>query len=216
MVLTQQAPISEPNTETDEATSEAPAFTEAQIKMLNQVVNSAFSARSKSSEKKLEETLSSFAAKFEALAPKQEVQADKPAKIDPMVLQLKKELEHERSIRLEAENKNKEVSLRATLKDKLTALNVNPAQIKAVMATMIHEDKAVAYNDEGSLVFRSGDQEFDLDSGLKEWSKTSEAKSFIAPKGAAGSGQLVTSNNKSQTKTEISNEAAAIALFGSI
>lgn len=91
--------------------------------------------------------------------------------------------------KLEAkENAERELSLQSTLKDLLSAGNVPAHMMKAAIATLVHADKLVAYNDDGELVFRGKDFDDDVASGVKSWLRSEDGKAFQAPKGVAGTG----------------------------
>ena len=82
----------------------------------------------------------------------------------------------------------RELQLQSSLKDELGAGNVPPHMMKAAIATLVHADKLVGYNDDGQLVFKGKYGDEDLVSGLKGWLKSEDGKAFQAPKGVTGSG----------------------------
>lgn len=85
--------------------------------------------------------------------------------------------------------KQKESALRATLQERLTKAGFDPKRVHLALGTLIDAQKRVRYGDDESIVFRGDDnEEVDLETGLKAWSQTDDAKTYMPPRGASGSG----------------------------
>ena len=183
---------------------------------VSRLVNSAISSRMKSFEKKLEE----FTSK---LTPQQT--EEKPAeKISNLELvQLKKQLELIQKERDTEVSKRKDFELRNTVKEQLLKNGVNPNMVKAAMAILVDSDKLVSYNEDNEICWSDKELgKIDLSSGLKNWSKTDEGKSFLAPKSLQGTGSTsrgyqnnIKSNDK-LTKTEIGSLLEQALLNGDL
>lgn len=101
---------------------------------------------------------------------------------------MEKSFATERRAREEAEARAADQRLRTTLGDALTKVGVEPRYVRQAIALLVDADKRVALSDDGQIVFRDGGAELDLAAGLKDWIKTDEAKIYLAPRGASGSG----------------------------
>jgi hypothetical protein len=88
-----------------------------------------------------------------------------------------------------ANAKAKDQSLRTTLQERLTKAGFDPKRVHLALGTLIDAQKRVRYGDDDSIVFKGDDnEEVDLETGLKAWSQTDDAKTYMPPRGASGSG----------------------------
>lgn len=105
----------------------------------------------------------------------------------------------------ELERKNQEAEQRAeqvrtqqrqseernALEASLRNAGIQPGLVRAAVSQLYTEDKRIGRDDDGQIVYkvkRAGyDEELSLDAGISEWLKD-EGKSFLPPRGAAGSG----------------------------
>ena len=201
------------------ATSDNPADTTDQVdqqtltvEQVNQIVNSAISSRLKSFEKKFDEFATKLTTKPESTEPILQQKEEKVSNAE--LLNLKKQFE---ALKVEKEQetaKRKDLDLRTTVKEHLQKAGVPAHLMKAATAVVIDSDKLVSYNEDDQLVFRSDVGDLDLASGLKQWSKSSDGKVFLAPKNVSGSGEKVSNNQSgSQTKSKslVPNRQDALA-----
>jgi hypothetical protein len=85
--------------------------------------------------------------------------------------------------------KAKDAALRSTLHERLTKAGIDPKRVHLALGTLIDAQKRVRYADDDSIVFRGDDnEEVDIETGLKTWSQTDDAKTYMPPRGASGSG----------------------------
>jgi hypothetical protein len=188
--------ISAPNQETGE--SDAPSYVTKEE--LSQIVNAAISNRNKSFEKKFEEFTSGFKDLMQA-KPVEEVKAS-AKQSDPELARALRELEAIKKERDLEKAQGRDLKLRSTVKDELAKLGIqSPTSLKAAMAILLDADKAVGY-EEDEIVFRTEEGATDLASGLKAWAKTEDAKFFLPPKGASGSGSKPEGNKVAPKGTE--------------
>jgi hypothetical protein len=82
-----------------------------------------------------------------------------------------------------------DASMRSALRDKLAAHGIEGVRAKHAIASLVDSEKRVRRDDDGQAVFIDTDgQPIDIDTGLKAWAKTEDAKIFLPPTGARGSG----------------------------
>jgi hypothetical protein len=184
-------------------------------------VNKAITARFASYEKKLDSKLTEsfggfetklselFAAKFDEAKqqPKDEPQqAGKAQAIEesPQFRSLQKQLtelknQNERQ-RQEAEAeraKSRDLALRKTLSDELAASGLDPTRIKHAVGFLVDAEKRVRHDDSGQIVFAEGNGEaLDLNTGLKSWLSSDDAKIYLPPRGSSGSGEKPNASNR--------------------
>ncbi len=175
---------------------------------LNKAITARFSAFEKKNATTLEATLKTFGegvfAKLEELKPKPIEPGDKsnePPKIDdhPVVKGLQKQLaelaktNEQATQRAAAERaRSRDSQLRSKLAEELMKSGFKDAnQARHAVHFLADGDKRVRWADEDSdaIVFRDNDgTEVDLATGLKGWAKTDDAKIYLPPQGASGSG----------------------------
>lgn len=184
---------------------------------LNEMMNRAITARFSAFEKKNAETikgaLSSVATDIDTLLT-QKLEAFKPTapgskpgeagtppahaavhespEFKGMAKQLetmRKQVEEQTSRANAEREKARDVALRQKLQDELAKRGVS--YTKQALATLVDSEKRVRWSEDGddSLVFRDSDgADLDLRTGLDGWAKSEDAKIYMAPRNAAGSG----------------------------
>lgn len=103
--------------------------------------------------------------------------------------------ERKRIERLEQEReaeraKSRDMQLRQSVRDALSEAGIEGTRLKAAMALLVDGEKRVSLSEEGSVQFVDTDGvRVSLKDGISEWSKTEDAKVFLPPVGATGSGE---------------------------
>ena len=64
----------------------------------------------------------------------------------------------------------------------------DPRHIEHALA-YVNQKQLVKYDEEGNLKMRVNQVDYDIADGAKLWAKQEDAKLYLAPKGAVGSGQ---------------------------
>lgn len=113
-------------------------------------------------------------------APKTEVDTEKEA--------IKAELRSLREAREQDMAKARNLQLKEVLSETLVQNGVDQRHLKHAMAFLTQEG-AVRFDDDGSIKMKVGLLDYDLQDAVKSWVKTEDAKLYLAPKGAIGSGQ---------------------------
>jgi phosphatidate phosphatase PAH1 len=179
-------------------------------------VNRAITARFRDFDKKIEtrlgEQFSSFETKLtEMLAAKPAEAEGKPAadakaqSVDehPAVKSLQKQLaeiknknaEIER-LRAEEAQKGRDLAMRGKLTEALASHGIEGTRAKGALALLVDSDKRVSVDADGTIVFRDGNGDaLDLQTGLKSWAASEDAKLYLPPRGAAGSGDTGRTTN---------------------
>ena len=186
------------------------ALTEEKIAQIAaQVVNQAFTARSKTLKNEL---TGEFTKGFEAMTKRldemattkadsrkkkgtdgeesPEVQSPEYRGLQRQMAEMKAQLEERDKQVAEAGARAKQTELRARVAEELGKVGVtNPTLVKAATSILVTEDKRVSYDEDGQLVFmESPDSVLDIATGIRAWAKSEDAKNFIQPTGAMGSG----------------------------
>ena len=187
------------------------ALTEEKIAQIAaQVVNQAFTARSKTLKNEL---TSEFTKGFESMAKRLDElatsKADSRKKKGPdgeetgeaqstpeyrglqrQMAEMKAQLEDRDKQVAEAGARAKHTELRSRVAEELGKVGVtNPMLVKAATSILVTEDKRVQFDEDGQLVFHeSPDSVLDIATGIRAWAKSEDAKNFIQPTGAMGSG----------------------------
>lgn len=87
--------------------------------------------------------------------------------------------------------KAKDAALRTTLQEKLIKSGIDPKRAHLALGVLVDAQKRVRYADDDSIIFRGDDNEdVDLETGLKAWTQTEDAKTFTPPRGTGGSGTI--------------------------
>lgn len=168
------------------------------IEQVNQIVNAAITARNRSFEEKIS---NQFAELKNLIAPQQnqEEPTSRVGKVDAKTQMLEtqiKQMQTERARRRDSE-------LRSAVKDQLLAAGVAPGAVKALVALHVDAEKSVGYasDDSDEIVVKTQDSVYSLQEGLGNWLKSDDAKIYLAPKGATGSGDrsYFKANNNNQS-----------------
>jgi hypothetical protein len=114
------------------------------------------------------------------------------AQMEREVQKARKMAEDERHLREEQLAKARAQEERSVLENALRAHGAKPEFVKPAVALLYTEEKRVARDDNGAIVFkiaRDGfTDELDIELGVAEWLKTAEGKVYAAPRSVAGSG----------------------------
>lgn len=187
-------------------------------------VNRAITARFRDFDKKIESRLGE---QFSSLKSEMaELMAAKPAEADakppadakahsvedsPAVKSLQKQLaeiknknaEIER-LRAEEAQKSRDLAMRGKLTEALASHGIEGTRAKGALALLVDADKRVSCDPDGTIVFRDANGDaLDLQTGLKSWVGGEDAKLYLPPRGAAGSGD----SNRSSTSSGIRGNA---------
>lgn len=190
---------------------DAPKYvTEDTLKQLvGEIVNSAITSRNSAIEKKMESILSKYIPQQAEEEP-----AVKPGRVaNSELMEMKKQLDAMKAEKEAEVGKNRDSQLRNNLREQLTKAGVAPHLIKAAVATLVDADKAVGYTsqsweeDKDKIVFKNGKEEEDLSVGISRWIKSEEGSSFLAPRGAKGSGDRSYSSGNNVKKETVSDNA---------
>lgn len=183
-------------------------------------VNRAITARQRDFDKKIEAKLQEHLTNLgkslesriaEMLAPKapgdsdvpdgkpEAKQADGKAK-DPDVVALKSEITKLKNAQLEIERqrqaeiaKRRDIEMRQLVTERLAAYGITGSRAKHALGYLVDATRTIGVDENGSPYFRGSDGEpLDVETGLKSWSSTEDAKIYLPPRGIAGSGDRTT------------------------
>lgn len=172
---------------------------------LNRAITARFSDFAKKSEKTLADFLgkveTTFAEKLTSLASASRDE-EKPGKGDdptasPAYKALQKQLDENKAAtaKIEAQRaaeraKGRDMGLRQSLTEKLSALGFSGLGLKHAIGVLVDASKAVRYADDDGddVLMRTEDGDMPLEDGLRQWAKSEDAKLFLPPRGAGGSG----------------------------
>ncbi len=176
--------------------------------------------------KRDEALLAKLASPAPVEAPK-EKQAKKPNEAtgdgdDPRIAGLQQQIEE-----LKADNARKDAiaasereqrrgsALRQHLADALVKGGMDAARARHAIGFLADVEKRVKYaaDDADELVFVDGDEELDLAAGLKAWLKSEDAKLYLPPRGAAGSGDRGAGSPRPQAPGQPDRSAVSQALL---
>ena len=185
---------------------DAPKFvTEEQL-------NRAITARFKGFEQKIEKTLGeSLTASLTAFGgkmkeeltallppkpePKEEKKKEAPAnpdlkKFEDQIAALTKQADEARSERDEERRKMRDATLRQKLTDALATAGIDGVRARHAVGLLVDAEKRVRWSDDGDAVLfrRAEDDDVELGEGIKSWLKSDDAKLYLPPRGATGSG----------------------------
>lgn len=110
--------------------------------------------------------------------------------LEKQVAKLTTQLEQERQARDAETRKAADVSLRGKLAEALAGHGIEGKRAVHALGHLVDATGRAHYGDDGeSIVFRDEDgQDVDLKTGLADWAKSEDAKLYLAPSGAHGSG----------------------------
>lgn len=126
---------------------------------------------------------------------------EKPAPVEdsPAYRSLKRQLEETNARVKAAEDaraveaaKATDMRLRTQLAEALSTAGVDPKYVRHAVGFLVDAEKRVRAGEDGAIVFRDGTDDVDLTTGLKSWIRGDEAKLYLAPRGANGSGDKAT------------------------
>jgi hypothetical protein len=110
-------------------------------------------------------------------------------KFDREMADMRKRLEKADTDRELERKKSLDTALRQTLAENLLAAGVDATRQKHALGYLVDATRSVYYNDDGKIVFRGVDGlEHDLNDGLSAWVTSDDAKIYLPPRGATGSG----------------------------
>lgn len=129
-------------------------------------------------------------AAFQSIQPKEDGEgtATSKSKVDPEKAEMQKQIkllldrEKEREVELASQKLN------STLREHLTMAGVDARHLEHALAYVNHKN-LVKYDDEGNLKMKVNQVDYDIADGAKLWAKQEDAKLYLSPKGAVGSGQ---------------------------
>jgi hypothetical protein len=124
-------------------------------------------------------------------------------KLQEQIATLTQQAEQARSERDSERAKVRDSTLRQKLGEALAAAGIDGLRARHAIGVLVDAEKRVRWLDDGdAIVFRAGDRdEVDLESGVRTWLKTDDAKLYLPPKGTQGSGDRPVGTGPSQTTT---------------
>lgn len=110
---------------------------------------------------------------------------------DPEVVKMRKQLDKLTQEREQERTQARNTTRDAALRELLTASGVDKNRMRGAIAVLRESTKFDDKTNEWTFVRRgdAGDEELDLDTGVKDWAGTDEGKSYLAP-AQAGAGGL--------------------------
>ncbi len=194
----------------NEGDSDAPKY--VTIEQLNQAITARFRSFETKQTDSFTRLETLFAQGREPAAPEEPAKPSKKIQDDPLVQALTNQvklLETERT-------RNRALNLRAKVQEELLAGKVNPQLVKPLLA-QFEVDKTFSYASDTSdeIVGKFGESIFTLKDGVSTYLSSEDAKPFLSPKGAAGSGDKPYTSNTSkspQPGARLSAEAAGDAI----
>lgn len=180
---------------------------EAVTQLVNTTINSALAAREKKWKREIADEMGKgFETVSKRLDELAVTKSDKRKKADGeepdensvqykglqrQMADLKSQIEERDRKLAEADQKQRTTVLREKVKELLASHGnvTNPSMQKAALALLVSEENRVRYDEDGQLVFYESPESYiDLETGIKSWLKTDEAKFVLPPTGALGSG----------------------------
>lgn len=204
---------------------------------MNRAITARFATYEKKLDTKLSDSFSGFEAKLaefltakteETKAPNAEA-AKPPQSIEehPQFRGLQKQLsEYKNKVdaitksAAEAEARSKDVTLRQKLGEMLAEQGIDGVRAKHAVGYLVDAEKRVRYAEDGSPVFADANGEaLDLATGLKGWMSGEDAKLYLPPRGAAGSGErpsngAVGARGSAPSDPKADAQATLMAFFG--
>lgn len=205
------------------------------VEDMNRAITARFAAYEKKLEGKLTESFGGFesklteilSAKLEESKPKADAAEAKPLAIEdtPQYRSMQKQLSEIKNAfassqakQAEAEARSRDVQLRQQLGEQLSASGIDAARLKHAVGYLVDAEKRVKHGEDGSIVFADSNGEpLDMATGLKAWVTSDDAKLYLSPRGAVGSGDKnVQAGNRGNAPTDPNADAKAalMAHFG--
>ena len=197
-----QAEDSQPNSESNDTSNNEESFSSSQLDQISKMINSAFTGRFKP----LQATLTSLHDRLVQDDNQEQPEQDDKMSNKQKIARLESQLKAMADEKATAVAKERDLSLRQNVKDKLIAAGIAPNMIKAAMSVLIDTDKSIGYDDDNQIVFRHTSGDMDLDTGLKTWTATEEAKAFKAARKVMGSGDHGYSTSGASSNKQLSEE----------
>lgn len=128
-------------------------------------------------------------------AAREEQPDERPARgtareTDPEVVKMRKQLDKLTQEREQERQQTRNTARDASLRELLTAAGVDKNRMRGAIAVLRESTKYDDKANEWTFVRRGegGDEELDLDTGVKDWASTDEGKSYLAPAQAGAGG----------------------------
>jgi hypothetical protein len=171
------------------------------------------SERFRAFEHKVDKTLSAIGPKLKdelaALLPKPEPPKAEPPKpegqaagdkepeshaelrrLQEQISQLTKQNEDARTERDAERARARDVQLRQKLGESLATAGIEGVRARHAIGLLVDAERRLRWSEDGQAILFRGDggDELDLAAGIRDWLKTEDAKLYLPPRGAAGSG----------------------------
>jgi hypothetical protein len=111
-------------------------------------------------------------------------------KLQDQIALLTKQAEDARSERDAERGRARDSLLRQRVTEALSGVGIEGVRARHALGLLVDAERRARWADDGeSILFRTdAHDELDLASGVREWLKTEDAKLYLPPRGAAGSG----------------------------
>jgi hypothetical protein len=192
------APPPAPGTDPPKEGAEAPKY------VTEEHLQSALGERFRTFEQKVDKTLSTLGGKLKdelaALFPKPEPPKAEPEgkgkdkepaaspelrKLQDQITLLTKQADDARSERDAERARARDATLRQRLTDTLSAAGIEGVRARHAVGLLVDAERRVRWSDDGQAITFD---DVELAAGLREWLKTDDAKLYLPPRGALGSG----------------------------
>jgi hypothetical protein len=138
--------------------------------------------------------------------------AAKLSGLEKQVEKLTGELETERKAKAAETAKARDVSLRGTLTDALSGHGIEGKRALHAIGHLVDSSKRVRLAEDGETPLFQDDSgtDVDLKTGLADWAKSDDAKLYLAPTGASGSGARSTGGGGSPAGSSGGNSKPSV------
>jgi hypothetical protein len=111
-------------------------------------------------------------------------------KLQEQITLLTRQADEARAERDAERARGRDSLLRQCVTDALSGVGIEGVRARHALGLLVDAEKRVRWSDDGdSILFRTdAHDDLDLPSGVREWLKTEDAKLYLPPRGAAGSG----------------------------
>lgn len=211
-------PVQPPEAKQDPPAAEPPKTAEPPPAFVTEEqLQAALTSRFRTFEQKVDKTLADgllavgtklrdeVAALLPKPEPKPEADEPKPAlantggqpapspefkKLQEQIASLTKQAEDARAERDAERARARDSLLRQRVTDALSAVGIEGVRARHAQGMLVDAERRVRWSDDGgSILFRTdAHDELELVAGVREWLKTEDAKLYLPPRGAAGSG----------------------------
>lgn len=175
-----------------------------------QETNKIITSHLKRFEKNVEKMLSSRSQK------ETDPSEEQGEKVDPQ-LSRTKELEKtvkallEKDKAREAELERQKIN--TSLTDELLKNGINGSFAKHAVGFLVNTEQAIHKNEDGEVVVRINNVDYDLPTGIAMWSKSEDAQVYMAPKNIKGAGNKKVSSTPSNSDKQPSREEIGESLL---